>query len=521
LFATLFLFFIFSVLLSLTLTWCVRNLARARGWLDPPGLNRHIHAIALPRLGGVAIFASFTIVVIVEVLFSRRLGLSFPLPVKSVLILLGPSLIIFLLGLFDDVRGVGAYEKFGIQTVAATLLYLGGFGIHHFDLVSTGHDLGFIFGLPLTILWVLLITNALNLIDGLDGLAAGSAIFSTIVLLILSLVVPNPTVTILALALAGATLGFLPFNFYPASIFLGDSGSLFIGFVLSALALAASQKAPTIVTVAIPLVSLGLPILDVALAVGRRILAAKPIFMGDSHHIHHKLLKRGLSQREAVLLLYAITAGFGFLSLILLHGRTTIALVLAVIGIGIFFGVQQLRYQEFAELRSALQRVSHRRHILASHVALRHATESLNDCNEFRSICQVLQDTLQPMGFDGIRLRMLNPNGFSSLSFIPLHFEPDGNLLYLWSGCEPGEPPWELRLALVTSSHSRWGYLTLIRLSDSRELPLNFDGLTEEFRTCLSNAFDRACARMEASRQADVDDRHNRSHKLAAGSMGD
>ena len=517
-FATYFLFFTFSLLLSLASTWYVRDLARARGWLDPPELHRHVHTIPVPRLGGVAIYASFMIVVIAALLVSRRLGLSFLLPVKSTLTLLGPALIIFLLGLYDDVRGVGAYGKFGIQAVAAALLYLGGFGIHRFDLVSTGHALGFFIGLPLTTLWVLLITNALNLIDGLDGLAGGSALFSTIVVLILSLVVPNPMVTILALALAGATLGFLRFNFHPASIFLGDSGSLFIGFMLSAMALAASQEGPTMVAVEIPLISLGLPILDVALAVVRRFLAAKPLFIGDSHHIHHKLLQRGLSQREAVLILYAITAGFGFLSLILLHGRTTIALVLAVIGIGIFFGVQQLRYQEFAELRSALQRVSRRRQILANHVALRHATESLNDCYEFRSICQVLQRTLQPIGFDGIRFQMLNPNGFSPSSFHPLCSGPDGSLLFSWSQCGLGEPPWELRLELVTNSHSRWGYMTLIRMSDCETLALDVNVLTDGFRTSLSNAVDRACTRLETSNQG-----HHapRSPELAAGSSAD
>src|SRR5208337_4776836 len=217
-------------------------------------------------------------------------------------------MLVFLLGLYDDLRGVSPAGKFLVQAFAATLLFFGGYGVHRLDLVSTGQALQTFIGLPLTIFWVLLITNAFNLIDGLDGLAAGSALFSTVVILILSLLAPNPVVSFLAISLAGVILGFLRFNFHPASIFLGDSGSLFIGFLISALAIVASQKAPIIVAVSIPLVSLGLPILDVVLAVARRFLGGKPIFRGDRDHIHHKLLKRGLSQREAVLLLYAVTA---------------------------------------------------------------------------------------------------------------------------------------------------------------------------------------------------------------------
>jgi UDP-GlcNAc:undecaprenyl-phosphate/decaprenyl-phosphate GlcNAc-1-phosphate transferase len=477
-----------------------------------------VHSTPVPRLGGVAVYVSFTVVVGAFLLAAGRMGLSDALSAKTSLALLGPALLIFLLGLYDDLHGVSPYAKFAVQAVAAAILYLGGLGIHRLDLVSTGYVLHAIVGLPLTILWVLLITNAFNLIDGLDGLAAGSALFSTFVVFIISLVISNPTVTILAIALAGAILGFLRFNFQPASIFLGDCGSLFIGFMLSALALAGSQKAPTMVAVAIPVVSLGLPILDVALAIVRRFLGGKPLFSGDNNHIHHKLLRRGLSQREAVLILYAVTAGFGFLSLVLLHQGSAIALVLAVTGIGILVGVQQLRYQEFAEVLSLLQRLTRRRQILANHVAVRHASDSLNQCNDFRSICQVLQRTLQPIGFDAIRLQMLNPNGFSPSSFHPLCYAPDGSLLFSWSQRSAGEPPWELRLELATNSHIRWGYVTLIRMSDSEALALDLNILTNEFRTSLSNAVDRACTSLDASYQGHHEPRFR---NLAAGSSAD
>jgi UDP-GlcNAc:undecaprenyl-phosphate GlcNAc-1-phosphate transferase len=312
----------------------------------------------------------------------------------------------------------------------------------------------------------------------------------------------------------------LRFNFHPATIFLGDSGSLFIGFMLAALALAGSQKAPTMVAVAIPVLSFGLPILDVALAVSRRFLAGKPLFNADKQHIHHKLLGRGLSQRQAVLILYAVTAGFGFLSLILLGGRETIALVLTVTGIGIFIGVQQLRYQEFSELLSVLQRVSRRRQILANHVALRHATESLNVCDDFRSICGILQDTLQPIGFDAIRLQKLGKNGFSSSTLHPLRYGPDGNLFFSWSEREMDEPPWELRLELVTSSSQRWGYFSLIRLRSSNALSLDVNVLAEDFCKSLSNAVERTTARLETLGSVDGDGQDTKTHKFAAGQLG-
>src|SRR5271163_1409913 len=367
------LIFLSSLILSLILTRYVRALAHAHGWLEPPQLDRHVHTTPIPRIGGVAIYVSFTVVVVAALLVQRALGPSFLPPIKSYLVLLGSALIIFLLGLVDDLYGVGPYGKFLVQAVAATILFMGGYGIHRLDLISSGKTLTSFIGLPLTILWVLLITNAFNLIDGLDGLAAGSAFFSTIVVLVLSLVVPNATVTLLTIALAGVILGFLRFNFHPASIFLGDSGSMFIGFMLAALALEGSQKAPTMIAVAIPVVAFGFPILDVALAISRRFLGGKPLFAGDRDHIHHKLLKRGLSQRGAVLVLYGVTTVFAVLSLVLLHDAAMIALVLAMIGIGVALGVQYLGYVEFSELQEVWRRTAERKRVIANNVELRRA----------------------------------------------------------------------------------------------------------------------------------------------------
>jgi len=510
--------FCLALLFSVVSTRLVRDLAHAHNWLEAPVLDRHVHAIPLPRIGGVAVFASFTIVVGCVLLAARWLHLPFTFQFAPILKLLGPALIVFLLGLYDDLHGVGPAGKFLVQALAATLLYLGGYGIHYFDLVFSAHPLQTFIGLPLTIFWVLLITNAFNLIDGLDGLAAGSGLFSTVVILLLSLFTPNPMVSFLAIVLAGVILGFLRFNFHPASIFLGDSGSLFIGFLISALAIVASQKAPTIVAVSIPLVCLGLPILDVVLAVGRRFLGGKPIFRGDRDHIHHKLLKRGLSQREAVLLLYAVTAAFGFISLVLLHRATAVALILALTGTGVLIGVQQLRYGEFGEMLSILQRATRRRQIVANHVAVRHAAESLGSCDGFQSICQVLKDTLRPVGFDGIRFQMFHPNGSLPTSFLPMKYEPDGKLLLSWSEGGLDDRPWELRLELVTNSKERWGYASLIPVCDEKAIALDMNVLTGEFRVALSNAVERACIRMEAELNSESANREVQFHKVATGS---
>ena len=504
--------FVTSLFLSVVLTWCIRDLANAKGWTFGPKSDRHLHTIPVPRLGGVAIYISFITVVIVSAVVSHVRGVASPLDTLPLLGLLGPSAIIFLLGLVDDLRSVSPYRKFAIQAIAAVWLYLAGFGIHHLDLIANGQVFRWTYGLPLTVLWVLLITNAFNLIDGLDGLAAGSALFSIVVVLVVSLVAPNPLVSFLAVVLAGATMGFLRFNFHPASIFLGDSGSLFIGFILAALALAGSQKAPTMIAVSIPILSLGLPILDVTLAVTRRFLSGKPLFSADRLHIHHKLLNLGLSQQQAVLILYAVSAAFGFLSLALLQGRAMIAFVLAIAGMGIFIGVQQLRYHEFAELASAIQRVARRRQALANHVAIRHASDLLDKTNDFPSICCLLKQTLQPIGFDAVLLQKTGPNGFSPESLQPLCYTEDGRWIFSWAEVEAKEAAWELKLELMNGGSERWGYFSLVRLCHAEPLLLDMNLLTADFLKALAAAVSRATAQLESCDET-------RANAYAAGTL--
>jgi UDP-GlcNAc:undecaprenyl-phosphate GlcNAc-1-phosphate transferase len=483
--------FLVSFVLSLILTPWVREYAHSRRWVSEPTSDRHIHKRPVPRVGGIAICGSFVLAALLAMLVPRPWGLHFSVPARGIACVCGSIAIIVLLGLYDDIRGIGPYAKFAIQAVAATLLYAGGIGVQRLDLYSAGHSLRTLVALPLTIIWVLLITNAFNLIDGLDGLAAGSAFFSTIVLFAMSLLVPHFAVAMLTIVLAGVILGFLPYNFHPASIFLGDSGSMFIGFILAALALAGSEKAPIMIAVAIPVLSFGLPILDVTLAICRRFLGGKSIFSADADHIHHKLLKRGLSQRGAVLILYAVTASFAFLSLVVLHDATLIALVLILIGFGVAVGVQYLGYAEFSEVRRLLQRIALQKRVVANNVELRHAIEALDACTEADRLCDLLKNALQSLGFDGFRIAYPSADAFVDLPSVSVQYANGSEVQLLWAGSTKSESSWELRFDLMAENQRRLGYCALLGRGSDNPLLADVNIIISDFRAALCGALAR------------------------------
>src|SRR5712671_3245958 len=400
--------FFLSLLFSFVLTRYVRDFASRRGWVETPSQERHLHSSPLPRLGGVAIFISFSLSMLAAALMARYLpNLHSTFSLKTLVTILAPATLVFLLGVYDDLYSVGPYVKFAVQALAATMLFLGGLRILNIPVLFGNHQLPWFLGLPLTILWVLAITNAFNLIDGLDGLAAGSALFSTLVAFVVALLNGYSLVTVMTIALAGAILGFLKFNFNPATIFLGDSGSLFIGFVLSALALKGAQKAPTIVAVAIPVVSFGLPILETSLSIVRRLISGRPIFTADREHIHHKLLQHGMTHRQVVILLYGVSAIFALLSLFLLWPTgSSLGLVLAVLGIGIWIGVQHLGYLEFGELARVAQRTLDQRQIVINNLAIRRATEELKVARDYDQVRRILIAAFGSNDFDAFDMKV-------------------------------------------------------------------------------------------------------------------
>jgi UDP-GlcNAc:undecaprenyl-phosphate/decaprenyl-phosphate GlcNAc-1-phosphate transferase len=491
--------FFLALFLSFVLTRSVRDFARARGWLAAPTHDRHLHATPLPRLGGVAIFLSFaTCMGLAAAWASRYPNLHSATLFGTMKTILVPAALVFLLGVYDDVRGVGPYVKFTVQAIAASMLYAGGLRIINIPVLFGDRPLPSSVELLFTVIWVLAITNAFNLIDGLDGLAAGSALFSTMVAFVLAVFHGPVLVEVMTIALAGAILGFLRFNFNPATIFLGDSGSLFIGFLLSALALHGAQKAPTIVAVAIPIVSFGLPILETVLSVIRRLISGRPVFTADREHIHHKLLQHGMSHRQVVILLYGVSAVFAMLSLFLLWPTgSSLGLVMAVMGVGIWIGVQHLGYLEFGEIARVGRRTLDQPQIFVNNLAIRRATEELKVARDYEQVRRILTAAFGSNDFDGFELNLDSLAGHMSAFGEIRHSQAVENT-FRW--LKPGLrnlnscAVWTIALSLLSSSNRARGTLMIYRQYTRRDLQVDVNLLTNVFPTALADALDRTLA---------------------------
>lgn len=281
------------------------------GWLDEPNW-RKINKAPVPILGGVAIYLSI-VISLITVIFSHAF---YNLPRDKIIGFFAASFIIFLSGLEDDIKGLKPLKKLFYQILAALIAYLLGFSI-----LKVSNPIGGVFqasellSMLLTIFWIVGFTNAINILDGLDGLAAGVISIIAGTLFFMGIKDGNLIVTIFSLGIIGSTLGFLPYNFYPAKIFMGDTGSMVLGFTVSLIAIEGSQKGTTFITILAPVIAMGIPVLDTGLAILRRSLSGRKIFEADRSHIHHKLLIQEGSQRKAVLKLYFLTVCFGMIAM--------------------------------------------------------------------------------------------------------------------------------------------------------------------------------------------------------------
>ena len=309
-----------AALIALVTTPVVRSLAFKMRAVDVPKDNRRMHNHPIPRMGGLAIFLGFLFSVLIFV----------PLTDELRGMLLG-AVVIVVLGVLDDIYALPAMPKFLVQIGAALIAVLQGNVITHLsnpNLFSASPiwNLG-VLSIPFSVLWIVAITNAVNLIDGLDGLACGVSAISSMTLLVIALTVSEPQVALLMAALAGACLGFLPYNLNPAKIFMGDTGSTFLGYVLAVVSIQGLFNYATIISFAVPFLLMGLPIFDTCFAILRRVSHGQSPMAPDRGHIHHRLIDMGLSQKQAVAVLYVISAILGLSAVVLTTSGVTKAML--------------------------------------------------------------------------------------------------------------------------------------------------------------------------------------------------
>jgi UDP-GlcNAc:undecaprenyl-phosphate/decaprenyl-phosphate GlcNAc-1-phosphate transferase len=398
-----------SFLFSVGMTPLVRRWATAWGAVDLPDGGRRIHQRPTPRLGGLAIYLAFLGALLCAPLLDNRVSQGLLANWRTVAAVVAAGTLVFVLGVYDDFRGANASVKISVQVIAAMILYYCGFRINALSSPFGGSwELPMALSFPLTAVWIVGITNAFNLIDGIDGLAAGASVFALLSLLVCSLAQGHSEISLLSIVLVGAVIGFLRYNFNPATIFLGDSGSLLLGFMAAALSLICTQKSPTLIAIAIPLVSFGLPVTEVFISIGRRFLSGAPLFQGDRRHIHHMLLHRGLTQRQTAILLYAICALFSLFGVLLLNPqRYTAALVFFVLGAGMVIGIQHLRYPEFNTLGQHFkQGVGRRRRVSAFYVQLRRTSDELRLTQTVEQVLAALAELSTVQVFDLVILEL-------------------------------------------------------------------------------------------------------------------
>ncbi len=349
--------FLLAFIVSFMATPYTIKLAHKIGAVDIPKDERRMHKKAMPKFGGPAVILGFlvsTIYLLIVMGMENTINLAGQeqYGMKLIGMFLGIC-IITITCVIDDIKPIKPITKLSGQLVAAIVAVAFGIRIGDVDLAffSTS-ELGEVFSAVLTVLWIVGVTNAINLIDGLDGLSSGISVISAISLLVIFVLNGSPLVSIILItALAGALVGFLPFNFAPAKTFIGDTGSNFLGYSLSIISILGMAKTYTMAVIVLPLIVLGLPIFDTIWAIIRRLIkgkSIKAIFKADKGHLHHRIVAKGFSQKQAVLILYGLSATFGIFAVILLDSgiwKALSFLLMVIVAIG-------LGYKNFQEEKS-------------------------------------------------------------------------------------------------------------------------------------------------------------------------
>lgn len=459
-------FLAFVLCLVLTPLWgrCLRR------WPAAARRERRGGAAAVapvPRLGGVAVMVAAGLALALP----AWLHWDFAIPTLSLQSrqLAGPVLLVLLVGAADDWFGLAPAWKF-VGQLAATLWVMAE-GLRVAKVFH--HTLPLPLSVLLTLVWLVGCSNAFNLIDGLDGLATGLALFATGTVLAHAVLIGEPGLALVMGVVFGALCGFLLFNFPPASIYLGDAGSLSIGFLLGCMALAWANKATTMVGLLAPFFALLVPMLDTMVALTRRVLTRQPLFAGDVRHIHHRLLRRGLTPRNAILVLYGVAGVGAILALVLadLRQRHSFELVILLFVVLAAVGVQQLGYAEFTEVGRLLRRGAlDPRKSLQAQAALQHWSEEIGQAGDYAALWECLRQAGQALDFHGLEFRAgpagaplwdrredLQSNrvlpteaGFSGWTCrLPLGARGELGLVVFWRSLSPAQPGFVDDLAAV------------------------------------------------------------------------
>ena len=351
-----------AVGIGFAFTPIVKSFAVKVGAMDVPGEARRVHDHPIPRMGGLAIFLGFLISVLLFADITRQ--------VQGILI---GAVIIVATGAVDDVVGLRYYVKLAAQLLAAGVAVAHGVVIEILmnpNIFSTHESLltGAL-AIPITVFWIVGITNAVNLIDGLDGLACGVSTISSVTMLVVALMVAEGNVAVILAALAGACIGFIPYNFNPAKIFMGDTGALLLGYVLATVSVLGMFKFYAIVTFVVPVLALALPLFDTLFAIIRRVLKGQNPMTPDRGHLHHRLIDMGLSQKQAVAVLYALSAMLGLTAVVIsTSGGLRVLLLIVELFIAVAMGLFVVRTME----RPANAPAKNHHNPLAEHYAATH-----------------------------------------------------------------------------------------------------------------------------------------------------
>jgi len=311
-----------AAVISFAATPLVKKLAISVGAMDIPKDNRRMHKKPIPRLGGLAIFIAFVVSVLLFVEIDREM--------RGILI---GALMIVALGVLDDIHSLKALPKFFVQILAAIVVVLHGCRIEFISnpvitSSATYLQLGNVVSVVITIVWIVAITNAVNFIDGLDGLAVGVSGISAATMLIVAILVAERNIALIMAALFGACLGFIPYNFNPAKIFMGDTGATFLGFILATISIQGLFKLYAIISFAVPFLILGVPIFDICFAIIRRLAKGQNPMTADRGHVHHRLIDMGFDQKQSVMITYMLTAILGLAAVVLTSSGEVKALIL-------------------------------------------------------------------------------------------------------------------------------------------------------------------------------------------------